>query len=270
MSLVKDFLKYINSIPFGVTIKHYQNFGGSSLKDNQLLSVESWDKLRESHPHFSVSDNRGEWLKAVHLEVVKDGQDKGLVKRAEDVVSLLRNKKIKKIFSVGVGGAGLEYNIKKISPDIKVYCSEYSEKNINTLKKVFVEADGFEVFDILKGDWKNIKEKYLNDKNSALLMYRLDAGFSNEQWRVIFESVYDAGLDSIIYIPTTLLTLLSIWNRKKREMIWSLKKKPVSFAGYLRTKKGFKNFWLTLYKDQYFISGGLGGFFLERGSGKRR
>lgn len=263
---MKNFLKYINSIPFRFTMKHYQVFGNSKnhLKDNALVSVESWDELRENHPHFSVSSDRQEWLKSVELKVTKDGQDNGLVERAKDIVTLLKKENIKSIFSTGVGGAGLEYQIKKQMPEVNVYCSEYSQKNVDTLNKVFVEANAIVTFDIINGDWSLVKNTYLQNSGATLLMYRLDAGFTDEEWRNIFEMVYESGVERIIYIPTTLLTAFSIFNRKKRELMWHLKKEEVSFAGYLRTKKEFESYWEELYEKEDNIFGGLKGFYLKR------
>lgn len=247
-------------------MRHYQVFGKSnkSLKDNALVSIESWDELRENHPHFTVSSDRDEWLKAVELKIVKDGQDNGLVSRAKDVVSLLIKENINTIFSTGVGGAGLEYQIKMHMPEVNIYCSEYSQKNVDTLKKVFVESTDIVTFDIINGDWSTIKRDYLDNPSTALLMYRLDAGFTDTEWRRIFESIYESGVERIIYIPTTLLTVISIFNRKKRELEWHLKSEPVSFAGYLRTKKEFESFWSGLYEKQDLVFGGLKGFYLKK------
>ncbi len=263
---MKNFLKYINSIPVRFTMKHYQVFGDSKnhLKDNALVSVESWDELRENHPHFSVSSDRQEWLKSVELKVTKDGQDNGLVERAKDIVSLLKKENIKSVFSVGVGGAGLEYQIKKQMPEVNIYCSEYSQKNVDTLNKVFVEAGAIVTFDIVKGDWNIVKNTYLQNSSTALLMYRLDAGFTDAEWRHIFETIYESGVERLIYIPTTLLTVFSIFNRKKREMVWHFKKEPVSFAGYLRTKKEFESYWEGLYIKEDVVFGGLKGFYLKK------
>jgi len=263
---MKNFLKYINSIPFRFTMKHYQVFGDSKshLKDNALVSVESWDELREKHPHFSVSSNRQEWLRSVELKVTKDGQDNGLIKRAEDIVNLLKKENIKSVFSTGVGGAGLEYNIKKQMSEVNIYCSEYSQKNVDTLNKVFFEAGEIVTFDIIKGDWSMIKNTYLQNSSTSLLMYRLDAGFTDSEWRNIFESIYDSGVERIIYIPTTLLTAFSIFNRKKREFLWHKNKEQVSFAGYLRTKKEFESFWEGLYEKDDMVFGGLKGFYLKK------
>ena len=140
MGFVK-FLKHINSLPLPVTIRHYYIFDDATknLKDNKLDSLESWDYLRENHPRFSISENRQEWLLAAESKSNKDGQDGGLGQRAQDVVRILEDKVIETLFSVGVGGAGLEYQIKKNKPGIKLICSEYSSAALNVLKKVFVE-----------------------------------------------------------------------------------------------------------------------------------
>ena len=61
--------------------------------------------------------------------------------------------KIKSLFSVGVGGAGLEYQIKKIKPELELICSEYSQLNVDLLKKVFWECDSIMLFDITSKDW---------------------------------------------------------------------------------------------------------------------
>lgn len=264
--ILKKVLKYINSIPFKFTAKHYQVFGdsSSSLKNNSLNNVESWDALRKSHPHYSIADSREKWLEAVELKVVKDGQDGGLLQRAKDVSNLLNKEKISSVFSAGVGGAGLEYQIKKQNPEIQISCSEYSEVSVGVLKKVFIESGEIILFDILKGDWQGIKDKYIKDRQSVLLMYRLDAGFTDTEWEKIFEQIHKSGIENVIYIPTNLLTMLSLWNRKSRELKWLVKREPVSFAGYNRTRKTFQSYWSNLYTEKELKFGGLSSFFLKR------
>lgn len=253
-------------------MKHYQTFGdfSSELVNNSLNHIESWQTLRDNHPHFSISQDRDEWIKAAELKIVKDGQDNGLIQRAEEIVRFLEKECIATLFSVGVGGAGLEYQIKKRMPQLRIICSEYEPKTVDRLKKVFLEADEIFGFDILNGDWLEVYNKYLANNKSAVLMYRLDAGFSNMEWRQIFESMFRAGISNIIYIPTTTLTLLSIWNRKSREIKWFLSRTPVSFAGYLRTKKVFQSFWKTFYTGKDMVFGGLKSFYLKNSNIAKR
>lgn len=262
--MIISFLKYINSLPFSLTIKHYQTFGKMAhlLKDNELNSMESWDALRITHPQFSISKNREEWLLACDAQVKKDGQDGGLLQRAHDVSKLLKEKKLNSIFSVGVGGAGLEYQIKKNSPEMKIVCSEFAPENVSLLKNVFIEADEIIRFDLLRGDWAEIKQKYLSE-SSVCLMYRVDASFSDSQWREIFLNLHKTKIKNIIFIPSSFLTLRSIYNRKSRELKWFLLQKPVAFSGFLRTKKTFESYWDGLYNEELYEFGGIKGFFLS-------
>lgn len=267
MLYFKLMLRWLNSLPFKITVKHYQTFGDQAVlfKDNSLNSPESWAALRQSHPHYSIPETRGEWLKAVELAVIKDGQDRKLVQRAKDIYyALLQREQIKNVFSVGIGGGGLEYQLKKLDPNLKLVGSEYFGSHVVKLKKVFTECDEIILFDILKDDWGLIKQNYVKDRHSVLLMYRLDAGFTNDEWRLIFEKIFHAGITNIIYIPTGFLTALSWWNRKSREFRWLLKRIPVSFAGYLRSKKRFQTFWAPWYSEEVINFSGLNGFFLRK------
>ncbi len=136
-------LKYINSLPIAFTMKHYQVFGDStaSFKNRTRTSAESWDARREEHPFFSIAETREEWLQASEVLVKKDGQDGKLIERAKDIVELLKKHNIDRIFSVGSGGAALEYQIKKLMPHVKIVCSDYSEVTVARLKKVFIESE---------------------------------------------------------------------------------------------------------------------------------
>lgn len=260
---MKKFLKYINSMPFAFTMKHYQVFGDSTshMKDRQLVSVESWDALRQNHPFFSVSADREEWLAASELSVKKDGQDAQLIERAADIVILLQDKKISRIFSVGTGGAALEYQIKKLMPGVSIVCSDYSTLTVERLKKVFFESDGIIQFDVLKDNWREIQEKYLGE-DGLCLMYRIDASFNDKEWSDIFKYMADAGIQKILIIPTGTLTVLSIYNRKSREIRWFLKRIPIVFSGYIRTAKRFQQYWHSMYSEEDMVLGGLKSFFL--------
>jgi len=259
------FLEYINSIPVKFTAKHYQIFGESTehLKNNELNSSESWNILRQNHPFFSISGDREEWIRVSENIVKKDGQDGSLVQRAKDIVEVLKNNNIRNIFSAGVGGAGLEYQIKKNIPEVGLVCSEYTKLNVEALQKVFIEANDIVLFDILNGDWKNVNLKYL-ESGGVLIMYRLDAGFTNLEWRKIFKAVSDSGIERVLYIPTACLTMRSLYNRKYRELKWFVTGTKISFAGYIRTQKTFESYWNNFYKQEELNFGGLKGFFLKK------
>lgn len=254
-------LHYLNSLPVPFTSRHYQVFGESSvyLKDGVLDSPDSWDELREHHEHYSIGATREEWLEAAEGEVKKDGQDGGMIRRAHDIVALLRNVGALSLTSVGVGGAGLEYQIKKLLPNIYLTCSEYAPKNVEMLRKVFTECESFEVFDILKGDWTKARQE-----GGVVLMYRVDPHFTDTEWRSVFERMHAAGIECIIFVPSTCLSVRSWLFRLRRRLRWFLSRTPVAFAGYVRTKTRFESFWAGLYVGDVREFGGLTGFVLRR------
>lgn len=262
---MKRVLKYINAMPFPFTMKHYQVFGDttSRMKEGQLMSPESWDALREEHPFFSIPKNRDEWVAVSELAVKKDGQDYELIERAREVASLLVEKEVDKLFSIGVGGAALEYHLKKRLPQLHLTCSDYSQVTVDTLQKVFYESDAIIRFDMLKDNWHEIREKYIGDRG-ACLIYRIDASLSDQEWKYVFHNAADAGINKILIIPTGMLTWLSVYNRKSREVRWFFKKTPIIFSGFVRTKKRFQQFWAPWYTEESVTCGGLKSFFLAR------
>ena len=260
------FLHYINSFPIPFTSLHYQVFGeemSARFKDNVLDSPEAWDLLREEHPHFSVSPNREEWLRAAEVVEKKDGQDGGLIRRAKEVASVLKEKSITSLFSVGVGGAGLEYQIKKILPDIHLTCSEYAPKNIEMLEKVFYECDEFLVFDIKKDDW-HIALRGVSPDVQMCMLYRVDVHFTDKEWRAIFERMHETGIKQIFFIPSVCITIRSWAYRMVRRLRWFLRGEKQTFVGYVRTQKRFETFWSGLYSCEMKKTPALHGFVLTR------
>ena len=250
-------LRYVNSIPFSLTIKHFYPLSRS------LDSRESWDILRQSHPHFSISPEREEWLKAAEGEVKKDGQDGGFIQRAKDVVSVIDKLGAASVFSVGVGGAGLEYQIKKMRPNIKLVCSEYSRVAVERLTKVFKEADTVVLFDMKDGDWYQTLDE-VGNRRQLYLMYRIDIELNNSEFRRIFENMNEAGVQDILIIICGHLTLRGLFNRLFQRLKWKIENTPYAFAGYLRTSRTFPRFWKNLYTSKELEFGGLKGFLLRK------
>ena len=265
MNPVIRFLKYVNSMPFAFSMKHYQVFGGTTphMKNNELMSPESWDTLRAEHPFFSIPATREEWVKVSELMVTKDGQDKELPERARDITTLIQQHRFSRVFSVGVGGAALEYQLKKAMPMLPLVCAHYSAKTVETRRNVFMEADNIIEFDILKGDWKNVGKNYIGD-DGLLIMYRIDASLSDSEWRTLFERVAKAGIKNVLVIPTGMLTMLSVYNRKSREVKWFFNQTPIVWSGYVRTKKKFQQFWHSRYTEEMHTLGGLKSFLLSK------
>ena len=208
MSRVQAALKYINSLPFSITVKHYFPFNDTTklLKDGEINSSEAWDTLRQSHPNFSISENRVEWLKASEAQIEKDGQDKGLIRRAKDVVEVIERLGIVKVFSAGVGGAGLEYQIKKLKPELYLTCSEYSPVAVGALKKVFTECDSVVLFDMNTGDWSMAI-------GQLCILSRIDIDLTNKQFRSIFKNMHNANIQNVLVITCVDLTLYDLLSR---------------------------------------------------------
>ena len=261
-SRLTAFLKAVNRLPFPVTVRHEQTFGEQTdhLKDQELDSPEAWDELRRANPQFSVSTDRAEWLKACNSEIKKDGQDGRIVERASAVANVLRANGIQRIFSVGVGGAGLEYHLKRLMPELKIVATEYAPENVELLRKVFIECDELRVFDILHGDWSEAIDPHLK---TMVLMYRVDPHFTDAEWRGVFERMKRAGVKNILYIPCGFLTLKSFFQRRARARRWRTEGKKVVFAGYLRTRTQFLKYWKGLYVARSYDLGGFEGFALQ-------
>lgn len=262
-------MKWVNGMPFPFTMRHYQIFGASTdhMKDAALMSSDSWDTLREEHPFFAIAETREAWLEASELRIKKDGQDERLIERAKDIATLVTSQRFDRIFSVGAGGAALEYQLTKLLPGVPIVCSDYSSTTVERLKTVFTEATDVVTFDILEGDWGEVNETYVGPKGLCLI-YRLDAGFSDDDWRRIFARMHDAAIRNVLVIPTGTLTLLSVYNRKRRELSWVIAGTKRIWSGYVRTKTAFLKQWGKGYHAKEGRFGGLVGFLLQdrRGS----
>ncbi len=263
--MLKSALSYINSIPFPLTVKHYFAFSDSTkyLKGDGLSSSESWDVLRESHPHFSIADTREEWIKVNELLIKKDGQDGGLKERAKDVAEILKNNNIKSVFSAGCGGAGLEYHLKKILPEIRLTCSEYSKVAVERLSKVFLECDSIILFDMKSKDW-SVANNLSNPKENLILLYRIDIDLSDEDMKDMFHNMHKSGIENVLIILCGRLTLRGLANRFYQRFLWRLKGTPYSFSGYLRSERKFIEFFDGFYKFENVVCEGLHGFLLKK------
>ncbi|OGG53728.1 hypothetical protein A2851_02475 [Candidatus Kaiserbacteria bacterium RIFCSPHIGHO2_01_FULL_53_29] len=259
----KKILHYINSLPFPLTIRHYSVFGAATafLKDGELYSAESWDALRMNHPHFSIAESREEWLKAAESKIKKDGQDGAMPLRAEEISRILNECGISSLFSVGVGGAGLEYQIKKANPDLQMTCSDFSPNSVDTLKKVFTECDSIRLFDMKNKDWSPALQGVSADKQ-LVLMNHVDIEFTNNELREMFQNMHDSGIRNILIVCNR-LTARGLLSRFVDRLIRRLKGEHFVFAGYLRTKKTFPPLWGSLYQTTEVETPLISGFLLK-------
>jgi hypothetical protein len=244
-------------VMFPLTLRHYYPFGelGGLLKNGELASPESWDALRLNDPNLFISDERAEWIKG--LTEVKDGQDLALRERASEIVGLLDAKGIADIHSVGVGAGALEYFIKLFSASaIRVVASDYNPEGVARLRRVFVECDGIEQFDITQDNWLSVA------RASTVLMYRVDPQLSDQEWRAVFESTARARIQNILYIPSNEISFQYLMFSWLRTLFARMAGKRLAFAGYIRSAKIFPKFWQGLYVQESVRLGGLRSYWL--------
>lgn len=253
------------SLPFRFTMTHYHVFDRSvsvnAFKDGKLDSAESWDLLREKEPMFSVPETRDEWIEVMEHGVRKDGQDARLKERGILIADRLTSEGITSLVSFGSGGAGLEYHIHKRLPGLRIVCSEYAPKTVMLLQQVFSEAEVVQ-FDLMNDSFDLLTQR--EDATTTLeLIYRLDAQFSDSQWKEIFEKMHQAGVKNVLFIPTGFLTLRSLLSRIRQRIIWKMQNKQAVFSGYLRTKKTFVSYWDRHFSATEQVLAGMTGFWLQ-------
>ena len=255
-------LSLLNHPPIGYTIRQYftRHGQGDYLDKHSLDSPELWDALREAHPNFVIPKDRESWLKMLADETQKDGLDGRLPERADSIARLLASHRIERLHSLGVGSAGLEYQIKKRLPNLHLTVSEYAPQNVDVLKELFHECDEIRRFDLFGDAWN----EYADQPNQVVLLNRLDPLFSNAQWTEAFDKMGRAGVTHILYIPAWILTVKSYLQAHRRHLGYKLSKTPTVFTGWARTRPVQERFWAAHYAHTEHSLAGLQGFFLTK------
>lgn len=261
MDRILHILKYINRLPFPVTVRHLTSFGdiGDLLKDGELRSKESWQVLRDKHPHYRIPEDRETWLKELSLS--KDGQDDKLQKRIDAFASLIKEEGIKTVYAIGAGGGVFEYYLKKRLPHIKIIASELTQESVDRLRRVFIECDVVERFDALNAEhWERIGA----DKDGIVFIYRNEREFSDEDWRKIFLYISKADVRKVFLGIMYMLTVSAFIQEKIRNIKHRLHGESVTFVGYLRSHDTFRSFWKGKYKEREISFPNCRGLYLTR------
>jgi len=111
------------------TAKTYHHFAeASGPVGTSLLSRRAWDALRTSgHLGFAIPGSRAGWLASF-------ANRDDLQTRAKDIVALSHDLRLTRVFSVGVGGAALEYFIKLQDPRICLTCTDFAPETVRRLR----------------------------------------------------------------------------------------------------------------------------------------
>ncbi len=254
-------LKYINSMPFPVTARHFTSLGvvGGKLKDGELRSAESWQTMRDEHPYYRIAEDRETWLK--ELTADKDGQDAKMHDRVRAFADLIEKEGVKTVYSIGSGGGVFEYFLKKRSPHIRVVCSEWKSEGAGRLRRVFLECDEVITFDALNpNDWKKVGA----DKDGIVFIYRNEHEFTDAEWHKMIRMMHDAGVTRVFLGLMYLLTILAFIQAKIRNIKKRLRGEKIVFVGYLRNYSRFKRFWSGMYIAREVPFPNCRGFYLKR------
>jgi len=258
--MIIRFLKYLNKIPVPLTIKHYVLLGkvGLSLVDTEL-TPENWLILRNNHPRYSIPEDRETWIRELALQ--KDGQDARLHDRVAAFVTLLEEKHIATVYSIGSGGGVFEYFLKQRMPNVKIVASEVTQEGVDRLRRVFTECDEVRLFDALNADsWKEIGK----DQNGIVFIYRNEHEFSDEQWREMFAAMHESRVRHIFLGFMYFVTVWSLLQAALRILRGLLRGEVVVFAGYVRNYIAFERFWRQKYVAQEVDFPNCRGFYLAR------
>ena len=217
-------------------IKHYFAFDKKFYNGNDFKKISStnWDMLRtDSAPGpFSIEKEISEFEENCKAAT-------SYRETAEIICGFIEKHKLgNRMVSLGCGKGTVEYHIKKIMPELHIKCTDYAQKGIEQLAKVFVDCDEFGTFDMLAGDYGEWAKT-----GDILLMYRVSTEFTAEQWQTIFDRIYNANIQYVILVPTEIMTLWMALKAKIRLFYNILSGRKVTFSGWMYSRKEFFKFF---------------------------
>lgn len=226
-------------------IKHYFCFDKEIQykMTSEKLNDQNWDILRtdETKSPFAIERSVTEYE--------KNCEESLEYKRvAERICESIKKNGYQNLVSVGVGKGILEWHIKKMLPELNIECTDYTKESVNLLKNVFLNCDNFRVFDIMKDDYS------VFGKDTVIMMYRVSTEFDNKQWCQIFDKLYNAGIENIIFVPTEILNLKIALHEKMWLGINYLRNKRSIFCGWMYSQGEFLRFFKgTNNKRKYIV-----------------
>ena len=132
-------------------------------------------------------------------------------------------------------------------PEQIVVCTDYTENAIEHLKNVFTNVDKAYTFDMLFGDYTKL------DNNALFIMFRVSTEFNINQWYEIFEKMYDAKIEYIVFIPAGIDNIKSIASERIRHLINVLRGKKDIFCGWLYSENEYKKMFRNNSKQAMYI-----------------
>ncbi|MEK7100973.1 MAG: hypothetical protein AAB921_02635 [Patescibacteria group bacterium] len=244
-------LKEFNAMPFPLTIPYYVSYGltKDAFKNGEMRDGDSWMILRDQHEHYRIPETREEWLHDLTLDH-KDGQDEDLKGRVASFAALLKREGITTVYSIGSGGGIFEYYLKKHAPELRVVGTECTQEGADRLRRVCTELDEVRLFDALDADSWGV---FGNDPHSIVFIYRNEREFSDEQWQLIWDSMYAAHVERVFLGLMWTLTIRALVNLKMRNLKKRFRGEVLTLTGYLRSLERIRRFWKGKYDEQETI-----------------
>ena len=205
--------------------------------------------MAQQESPFSIPAERSQWVRLAAAR-----QD--MAERAQAIVSLLKDLNAFRVASVGVGCGWLEWHLKRLLPTLELTCTDYAPATVERLRRVFVECDCVDLFDMLTPHWPPDKDAYL--------LHCVDTELSDRQWKGVIENMRRSGIQQILMIPSAFLDLRLFLAVQRRRLKGLVKRGKTTFAGYLRTKDQFRALWSPSYPVVKEIPvGNVTGFLLH-------
>ena len=239
-----QFLRKLNSMPYEAAMRHFYPLtaGGPGKLAVDLTKPEGWDAVRSTAGNFYMPTERGVWQRMCETPIAHDSGVGDLPSRAYCILDLLQKKGFsEQLISFGVGLGALEYHLKRLKPELQVYCSDFNDEAVQRLRTVFNECDGIYKFDLMGGSYREVFPRVRDD--ALLMIHRMDPHLADEEWVQVFERLATGRGRNILFVPHRLLTLRYLFDSKRRELVHRCRRTPLALSGTVRTFHRWLKIW---------------------------
>lgn len=200
---------------------------------------EQWERLRQSkkNKEYCIENDRISYEKNCAC-------DRKNQRLAQILTEIFAGGGVNRLVSLGVGKGHLEWHLKDINPKMYICCTDYTEKALFALKKVFITGDSFMPFDMLTDDWGNLSGY------DVVLLNRLNSEFDFTQWKRIYAEMAGSGIRRIIFIPSGFGGISDFLNNMPN----TFHKEEAAKISWCYTEYEFLKMWKRYYRTVRKIS----------------